>query len=410
MEIHPILLGGAVFASSALAVGFTRPSSIYRLAVAPILTFSTFKCITTSMDYMIRCPWAGLVGAYTITFYLHYLDIVLLRGWSFEAGGPSTDPGTGKNIPNYPKKDQTDNTWERLKFGLAATCSFRHIGTPYQVKNVPRFSEKDPEYIPSRSRFLIWTAFLYAACYIFLDLITFKVDIDTNLKYFTQKNVPFFTRLPDISGDEIVMRVINTIISGLIMICVQRSFYSLVGFFSVLLGISEPREWPPYFGSLSQAFTLRRTWAVFWQQTNAAKFASVSSFIVQRVLRISRGTQLYRYARLVSIFAVSASMHVLVDVASGLSLTSSGAARFFLTQAFGIMIEDIIIGLYYNFLVKDRSRERYLLEKCVGFVWVGAFMIWSSPAYVYPLMYRVNSGQDDSIIPFSIIKMLIPVR
>lgn len=167
----------------------------------------------------------------------------------------------------------------------------------------------------------------------------------------------------------------------------------------------------PLFSWFSTKFNLLiHSHRVFWQQTNAAKFASVSSFIVQRVLRISRGTQLYRYARLVSIFAVSASMHVLVDVASGLSLTSSGAARFFLTQAFGIMIEDIIIGLYYNFLVKDRSRERYLLEKCVGFVWVGAFMIWSSPAYVYPLMYRVNSGQDDSIIPFSIIKMLIPVR
>ncbi|OAL66244.1 hypothetical protein A7C99_3352 [Trichophyton rubrum] len=294
MEIHPILLGGAVVASSALAVGFTRPSSISRQAVAPILTFCTFRCIATSMDYMIRCPWAGLVGAYTITFFLHYLDIVLLRGWSFEAGGPSTDPGTGKNIPNYPKKGRTDNTWERLKFGLAATCSFRHIGTPYQVRNVPWFSDKDPE--------------------------------------------------------------------------------------------------------------------VFWQQTNAAKFASVSSFIVQRVLRISRGTQLYRYARLVTIFAVSALMHVLVDVASGLSLTSSGAARFFLTQAFGIIIEDIVVSIYYNFMVKDRSRGSYLLEKCVGFVWVCAFMIWSSPAYVYPLMYRVNSGQDDSIIPFSIIKMLIPDR
>ncbi|EFR01714.1 hypothetical protein MGYG_04717 [Nannizzia gypsea CBS 118893] len=410
MEVHPILLCGAVVTGSALAVGFTRPSSILRLAVAPVLALCSFRCTTTSIDYMVRSPWAALVGAYSVTFFLHYLDIALLRGWSFEFGGPSIDPGTGHNIAEYTKKDRADNSWERLKFGFAATFSFRHIGTPYQVKNVPRFSKKNPEYVPSRSRFLLWTGFIFTASYVFLDLVTFKVDIDTNLKYFTPKNIPFFTRLPNISRDEIVMRVISTAISGITMTCIQRGIYSLVAFVSVFLAISEPREWPPFYGPVSQAFSLRRAWAISWHQFNAAKFASVSSFIVQRVLRISRGTQVYRYARLVTIFAISALLHILGDVAAGISFSSSGAVRFFATQAFGIIIEDIIVSIYCNFLVKDKSHKYHLLEKCVGFLWVGIFMAWSSPSYIYPMLYRVNSGQNDSIIPFSIMRNLMAVE
>lgn len=135
----------------------------------------------------------------------------------------------------------------------------------------------------------------------------------------------------------------------------------------------------------------------------------MSSFIIQRVLGISRGTQLSRYARLVTIFAISALMHVLVDVAAGMPVSSSGAIRFFLTQAFGILVEDIVVSIYCGFLARGRPRPSYyyLLEKGVGFMWVGVFMVWSSPAYVYPLMYRVNTGREDSVIPFSIMKLLV---
>ncbi|KAM5449419.1 hypothetical protein MaudCBS49596_004900 [Microsporum audouinii] len=260
MEVHPVLLGGAVVASTALVVGFTEPSSIIRTAVTPVLIICSFQCITTSIDYMVRSPWASSVGGYTLTFLLHYFDIALLRGWSFETKGPSIDPGTGQSIPTD-TKDKKDSAWERLKFGLGAVCSFRHIGTPYQVRNVPSFSDRDPEYIPSRPRFLLRTGLIFAASYLILDLVTFQVDTEVNLKFFSPRNIPFFARLRVISGEEIVMRIFGTIASGLTVTCVQRGSYSLVAFLSVLLGISEPQEWPPYYGSLSQAFSLRQVWA-----------------------------------------------------------------------------------------------------------------------------------------------------
>ncbi|KAK2810386.1 hypothetical protein FQN49_008542 [Arthroderma sp. PD_2] len=409
MEAHPVLLGAVVVLTTALVVGFTAPSSTIRIAALPIAVLCSLQCITTSIDYMVRVPWASSVGGYTVTFLLHYFDIALLRGWSFETDGPAFDPGTGEKIPNATSEKKKGGAWERLKFGLSATWSFRHIGTPYQVKNVTAFSDNDQAYIPSRSRFLLWTCLIFAASYMVLDLITFQVDTEVNLRFFTPKNIPFFRRLHKVSGEEMTMRTVSIIASGLSIICIQRGSYSLIAFLSVLFGISEPREWPPLYGSLSQAFSMRRLWALFWHQTNASKFTSISNFIVHRLFGLSRGTQLARYARLVTIFAISGFMHLLNDVAAGISVYKSGATQFFLTQALGILVEDFATHAYRSAFVGDKARPYYLAEKILGFIWVGVFMVWASPMYIYPMMYRANTGLEDSVIPFSVMKLLVPV-
>ncbi|KAF3481673.1 TRI7 [Arthroderma uncinatum] len=408
MEVHPVLLCAAVVGVTVVIVGFTAPSSIFRLAAVPIIIICSLQCISTSIYYMVRVPWATSVAGYTITFLLHYFDIALLRGWSFETNGPTIDPATGQNIPKAVnnKRRKKGSILERLKFGLSATFSFRHIGTPYQVKNVPAFSDNNTTYIPTRSRFLLRSGFTFVAIYIVLDLLTFQVDTQLNRLFFTHQNIGFFRRTYEITTEEVMMRTFATIASALMMTCVQKGCYYLLAFLSVLFSISEPREWPPLYGSFSQAFSMRRVWAVFWHQTNASKFASISDFTLHRLLGLSRGTQLARYARLITIFTISAFMHFLIDVAAGVPVHHSGSLQFFLTQALGIVIEDLVTHTYRRSFIGDRSRPYYLVEKIVGFIWVGVFMVWSSPMYVYPMMYRINTGQEDSVIPFSIMKLL----
>lgn len=264
IQIHPILLVLIEVITTAIVVGFTAPSSILRLGALLIVALSTWQCISTAMEYMVRSPWASLAGGYAVTFLFHFVDVALLSRWSFKTGGPtiglSSRSSAARKESSVYERDNGSFWWDKFIFGLAVTCSFRFIGTPDQVKYVPLFSNRDPSYVPSRVRFLQKTALTIFLCYLGLDLTTSNADPELNLRYFTLRHIPVLRRLHEISADEILMRVLATIAAGISLTSVQRGTYSIVAFLSVLLGLGEPQDWPPFYGSLLDAYSLRRFW------------------------------------------------------------------------------------------------------------------------------------------------------
>ena len=56
----------------------------------------------------------------------------------------------------------------------------------------------------------------------------------------------------------------------------------------------------------------------------------------------------------------------------------------------GIMVEDGFVKCYKG-----------LGNRFVGYIWVLAFLSWSVPAYLYPILAR--SGPGHETIPFSVV-------
>ena len=146
--------------------------------------------------------------------------------------------------------------------------------------------------------------------------------------------------------------------------------------------------------------------SVVWHQTNTPKFLSISNFILHDILNLPRGKAAVRYLHLLLVFSASGIMHVFIDIAAGMNLRQSGALRFFYTQATGILIEDSAIKTYCYILASDKNRRLLREEKMVGYLWVALFMTWSTPVYLYPILYRSRAGLNDSVVPFSIVGKL----
>jgi hypothetical protein len=140
--------------------------------------------------------------------------------------------------------------------------------------------------------------------------------------------------------------------------------------------------------------------SIFWHQTNARKFSSISHTLVHEVLGLSRGTLIARLLRILAAFASSGVMHLLIDLSSGISFRDSGAMKAFIAQALGLIIEEIVMSIYQRLPRHARFAENW--EKALGFTWVALFLTWSVPAYIYPMMWRSNQGLMDSTIPFSL--------
>ncbi|KAI9042921.1 wax synthase family protein [Aspergillus affinis] len=341
-------------------------------------------------------PWASLAGGYSVMLFLHYIDIGLLKRWESPLIKKS-DP-SGANSRNTP----TSSWVALLRFGIWAAFNARCIGTPEQVHHIPKPTTHD------RTAFMRRSAGFILLGYLTLDALASTGDPEVSSRFLVASRVPFFRRLSEIATEEIVIRVFSTLAAGIGLLSSQGGCYHLFALISVVMKWSEPQEWPPFYGSLSEAYSLRRLWSRVWHQSNSHKFRAISRFLVRDVFSFQPGTLADRYAKIVMVFAASAVMHFLIDLSAGLSISTSGAAQFFCTQALGMMIEDLVVIVYFALRGDRPSRDRPASrgERIIGFLWVGSFLVWSFPAYIYPMLYRSNSGLDDSVVPVSVVGLL----
>jgi hypothetical protein len=117
-----------------------------------------------------------------------------------------------------------------------------------------------------------------------------------------------------------------------------------------------------------------------------------------------------RYTQLVFVFLISGLLHQTIELAQGLPWGESGALKFYLIMAGGIVVEDVIVWGWETGMrprVKDNSvntvAETVWWQKAIGYTWTILFFSWATPVWVYPLLRR-NTGEIESFpLPFSLV-------
>jgi hypothetical protein len=216
----------------------------------------TYIIVVNTKD-VTRSSWAALLAAFACCFLLQYVETALLSKWSFEAKGPSsqisTSEGNAKGI-----RERT--LIKRIKFGFDSMCSFRDIGSSYEIKGVPAFSTKDPKYIPTRQQILLKSISKFYICYLILDLLESIPRPENATLLFSAKNIPVFARLDEISLEETVQRIVGSAAFWGVMYCMLNTLQALLCIFFVGSGLNGVEEWRPLMGSLSEAYTVRGFW------------------------------------------------------------------------------------------------------------------------------------------------------
>ena len=130
--------------------------------------------------------------------------------------------------------------------------------------------------------------------------------------------------------------------------------------------------------------------------------------ITANILKLPKRSIPARYVSLVLMFLLSGILHMVIDVASGIPWQDSGAIRFFCTQPLGIILEESAQAVYGSSPMLQRlCKPRMVWVRLLGYAWVLNFMVWTVPAYMYPLMSRTRSGMQDSFLPYSILGNLV---
>lgn len=124
----------------------------------------------------------------------------------------------------------------------------RQVNTPYQVKNVPAWSHDEPQQTPSQGNFLRRIAINVFLGYLIVDL---GAEPEQNAVLFSDDKIEFFTHLSSLNFQEIVIRILASLIVWSNIFCTFRIFHGLLVLLAVGSGLNEVKDWPPPFGPLS---------------------------------------------------------------------------------------------------------------------------------------------------------------
>lgn len=241
-----------------VVTGFTKGTSKWRsIALIPMI-FAIFYYVNTAVS-IVNNFQANFGGAQAILAFYQYLDVALINKWDFRHGGPLPSHLPEKSVQISDENVRT--IWQRLKFGVLATASFRKCGTPFETRGVRQFSQDEPAYVPSTTRFLIRAFVNLVAGYLLLDALTSFGDAQQTSELFAYDKIPIFKRLGDISLSDVVERILCTVIFWLVLFLVLNTFMALTSIITVVFGVADISWWKPAFNfHHGFPYTVRRFW------------------------------------------------------------------------------------------------------------------------------------------------------
>lgn len=405
-----------------LILSFTAASSPLRPALLPILVLTATSAVSYCPVY--RSGWAGFLSGNIIGSISLYVETALISGWDFDHGGPTRSrahpaPKTGsktqaeplRKLPPPENDSPTESgLLERLRFGYLVATNPQNIGTPFIVKNTPPFSSRDPNYVPSRTRFCLWRLCTIAATFMIIDLVESSsppTTLQENAVRYSPNAVNIFTgRRENLSPAQVSTRLVTVL---LYWFCIAILIDAVSNFFavcSVLLHIKDVRHYRPNFGSVTEAYTIRQFWGVFWHQHLRKQLCAPTDVLVYDCLRLKRGTLLTRYAHLAMVFLLSGLLHWWMELGQGHGWRQSGQLHFWITQVVGILLEDGVQAVYRRWCGLRREKETSWTRRLVGYIWVVVFLWWSTPAWIYPMLARRRGDEREKFLPFSIVGLL----
>ncbi|OBT67453.1 hypothetical protein VE03_03045 [Pseudogymnoascus sp. 23342-1-I1] len=384
----------------AYAIAFIDPSHVLQRTSILLLSIA----IAAQLQYSIpvftgNSTYDGVFMSLVWIFHLRAFDLILWKAVYLPA----------VTAPKL-EKSRSSATQSGLWRTFTAWCllfNFRNINTPWAVKGLPTFSRGHSEYVPNKDKFVKRRIAHILITYLAIDAIFSFLPAPNPGKDIPEYKQQLLSRMGDVTLEEIIARPFTVLLPALSIYGIFTIPYNIASVTAVLFAGSEPRNWPPLFGSFLEAYTLRRFWGITWHQLLRSSLEAFTSFLATHVLCIPASWKIVsRYVRLFLAFYVTALVHLPGVVILGQSPFVLDVPKFFLMQAVGIMIESTV---FHVWAARGRTAADNVTiqrtSKLLGYTWVLAWTAWTGPSFTWVVARGLVRGKDD-VVPWSFIKWL----
>lgn len=263
---HPIQSLVVAFSLPMIVYIATPPKSLLRWATVPVVATLMISYLQTASSYISNKTLIAMSSGPTTLVLLQSVDYLVLQKLHLASDGMEKIVKSGSRpTTSYEKvgdtapKPRTNIDGYALRWAWDAVVNLRAIGTPREVKNMPRWSYSDLEYVPSRKRFLLKRSAAVIGAYLILDFLNSQPPPD--LGYFTVEKASQFSGFDVLSVQDIIARMVTTAVFWFSLRMTIALIYNSISLVPVALMIHDPKDWPPYFGSMLSAYSIRAFWA-----------------------------------------------------------------------------------------------------------------------------------------------------
>ena len=178
---------------------------------------------------------------------------------------------------------------------------------------------------------------------------------------------------------------VNNFALDFLALCSYHDFFAIL---FIILGIDQSWEWPPLFGCLSEAYSMRNFWKMFWHRLVYKSFNAHAS-IISSTIRIPQGTSFSRIFNNSLVFLLSAFMHATVTWKHESQCAWGRDMMFWCAQPLAFLLEGVVQRYWKAFrrTMLSRMNPFFLnaFERFIGYVWVLVWLMWCAPKRAFAL-------------------------
>lgn len=165
-----------------------------------------------------------------------------------------------------------------------------------------------------------------------------------------------------------------------------HAFLAIV--FVVVLHFDTAEEWPPLFGSVTEAYSLRPFWGRFWHRIANRSYTNLGRLVSRRGFGFTPSTMSDKITGVFVVFLISGLAHSLVSWCSGDKRHYMLDTYFFLLNFLGGGMEVTLSNLLDMTPGSTNRAHMIPLRRMIGYCWMFCFFFCVVPKWQYPRAYE----------------------
>lgn len=151
--------------------------------------------------------------------------------------------------------------------------------------------------------------------------------------------------------------------------------HGVLAIFAVAIHLDEPEDWPYLYGSILEAYTVRRYWGRFWHLLIYRSFSAMAELFSSNVLKLRDTHPAARYLKNAQVFVISGFMHLAVEwIVEPDVCRQCGCAwamGSYIWQILAIVMEELFQRLIVpRWIWKSKNAWVRSVCKTIGYMWV----------------------------------------
>ena len=366
--LAPIAYFGSSVLLSALAIQASPKDRLGLIGLSVSLALLAFRRVT---DITSVAEWSSLLGFFALLWISHIVKLLALD----KHIPPSDWRMTCKALFDF---RGIDTQKQRTKLSA---------DTPDKNGTVLREESRKATHPSKGSRNHIFLLRRLASAIIILLLdqaytLTYSMLLQLTYADFDPSKQSYFRRIHTVTVREAVIRswlVLNFVWSSW---AIFTASHDLLAFAFVALGIDEPEDWPSLYGSIFEAYSIRRFWGKFWHHLVQHSYCTYGSLISRKILKLSPGSFANRTCVNLSVFLISGIVHACITAQLGFTCGYWEDIAFFMMCYAALLVEASVQR--FASLAIGGSRPDGWICRLLGYTWVFGFLFWVLPKHQYP--------------------------